>query len=271
MSTYGTDPVLVSTRYSRTNTGTSRIEVWEGTSDGLNTVLSSLASWQQWDWDDSEQPKYRLTVRTPEPGDSGVGGSQASVAYDWSWELVGSEVSMDIRQHPRTLWLADDDAGKELLKRVVAASSDPDEVPFIPDGLDSDKTQSFRNLYDLLVKGQNSFAWPSYTLRITLTVSPTFTGGTSDDGDCRVWSSAGIINYYAGYPPTDRIRTRMNNLQAANPYLLFGLEVPAAAGYLWGWLAGPTTETELPDKRNRLQREFKLDFWNTGYIYVPYQ
>lgn len=277
MTIDGTDPVLTSVRYSRTNLGTSRIDVYEGSAVGLNTILQTIATWQQWDWDDSDAPRYRLTVRTPEPGSGdAVGTSPASAAYEWSWELVGSEVNVDIKQHPRTLWASDTPSGQEVLKIIVNAADDPDNtLSSTPEGpatnLPTDKFNVLMTLYDLLVKGQNSFQWPGYSIRISLVVGPNFTGGTSDDGECQVWSAGGILGYYSNYPPTQRIATRMQNLQAYNPYSLFNVPASDIAGYTWGWLAGPTTESELPDKRVRVQREFKLDHWNTAYTYTIFR
>lgn len=284
MSAFGTDPVLVNSRLTRTNLGTSRIDVYEGTAAGIESLLSSVASWQQWDWDDTEAPKYRLTVRTPEPSGTGSapGTNPAAAAYDWSWELVGTEQQVSMYMHPLTLWFAqsatgiaspteaDMTVGELEIQNIKRAIQDPNpDEPFVSilaPPFDAWSTALFRDM----VKGHTDFLWPNYVLRISLVVGPSFTQAINEDGTCRVWSAAGILNYYSGYPPTDRIRARMIELQNNSPATLFDVTGGDAEGYTWGWLAGPTTETELPDKRVRITREFKLELWNTSFTYRVY-
>lgn len=267
MSTYGTDPVLVTTRVSRTDRGTARIEVWAGSSAGIDTVLSGLSPIQHWDWDDSDAPLYRLTVRTPEPGDSGAGGSAAATTHEYGWDLNGSDLQRDLYEHPRTLWAASQPSGESDLKAIKAAIQDPqaDTSPAIT--TPGDQGFALELLYKLLLRGTTNFLWPHYELRFNAVVSPSFSAGITDDGALRIFSAAQIISEYSNFPMPARIEARIQALQSANPNDAFGVPVSDTEGYTWGWMKKTSSENQTPDKRVRYSTSWDLELWNTSFLY----
>lgn len=247
---------------SRTNTGRSTVETWQGTETDVNEKIATLAAWNVWDIDDSESPKYSLNVRSPDLLD---GNSSAEV----SWEIAGGDQQKEMRQHPSILWASSGNEGQRVLREIMRFAEDKSlGPPVIPNvTLPTAKTDVLYKLYDLLMEGHTHWLWPSYTLRFTAVVGPNFTGGIVDDGAMRVWSASRILSDFSGFPPYARIANRITYLQAQNPYMLFDVEDEQILQYVWGWLKKPMTETQLPDFKIKLQTEWNLDFWETFMTY----
>ena len=120
MSVFGTDPSLISSRTSKSSSGTSTIKVYDGSLSGVNTIISGLSSWDQWDLDDSNSPLYRLTVRQPLD-------AEGAESLEWSWEIAPTEDRRDMKEHPVVLNIVNAlnavsaDSGTDALRQVIQA------------------------------------------------------------------------------------------------------------------------------------------------------
>jgi hypothetical protein len=262
---FGTDPSLISSRTSKTSSGTSTIKVYDGSLSGVNTVIAGLSSWDQWDRDDSNAPLYRLTVRQPLD-------ANGAESLEWGWEVAATEERRDMREHPVITDLVRDmDAlstklGTNSLLDVIKSAEDRTQLLIIPGlgELPPAAAVKFGQLYDALLRGQTHFAWPHYTLRFNATVGASFNGAINDDGALRVYSASDIISQFNNFPMYARTQARVVALQAFDPSTLFApAGVTGLAGYTWGWLKKPMSETQLKDFKIQLSTEWDLDLWET--------
>jgi len=260
---FGTDPILISSRTSKTSSGTSTIKVYDGSLSGVNTVIAGLSSWDQWDRDDSNAPLYRLTVRQPLD-------ANGAESLEWGWEVAATEERRDMKEHPVAINIVNAlnaqsaKSGTDALRQVIQAVDDATDLLFVEGVLPNEATRVFERLYNVMLKGQTHFAWPHYTLRFNATVGAAFAGAINDDGAYRVYSASNIISQFNNFPMYARTQARVLALQAFDPATLFASAgVTGLSGYTWGWLKKPMSETQLRDFKIQLSTEWDLDLWET--------
>lgn len=263
MSVFGTDPSLISSRTSKTSSGTSTIKVYDGSLSGVNSIISGLSSWDQWDLDDSNSPLYRLTVRQPIDADG-------ADSLEWTWEVAATDERRDMKEHPVVLNIVNAlnaqsaKSGTDALRQVIQAVDDATDLLFVAGVLPTEATRVYERLYNVMLRGQTHFAWPHYTLRFTATVGAAFSGGINDDGAYRVYSASDILSQFSGFPMYARTQARVLALQAFDPAALFAAAgVSGLDGYTWGWLKKPMSETQLKDFKIQLSTEWDLELWET--------
>jgi len=200
-----------------------------------------------------------LTVRSPETltGDASL---------QWTWEIAATEIQRDIKEHPVILAAANDDAGETALRDVLKAIKDDEKLIFVP-GMGAQtpaQTVIFERLYKVMLKGQLYFLWPHYVLRFTATVGPAFTGSIADEGAFRIYTASQIISEFSAFPMYARTQARLLTLQDATPSVIYSAAgVPNVAGYTWGWLKKPMSETQMRDFKIQLCTEWELELWET--------
>jgi hypothetical protein len=256
MSVVGTDPVLVSTYTGRARGGYVTVRRWEGSADGVNTVIAGLERWEDYDIDPRDDPRFVLTVRTPDTVDG-------SDEVQYNWEIVGEDNTKDLWEHPALVAATQTEDGIEQMELVKQAIDDKSGRPALSGTGDT----VFDMAYDLLSHGATSWRWPTYRLRFSGVVACNWNGGVIDDGANRIYTASDIASEFSLFPMFDRTAARVAALQAAEPHNVFGSDPVYDAGFTWGWLKSPTTETESGRWKIRLETEWVLDWWHSGLLY----
>lgn len=251
MSVVGEDPVLVSEHIGRTRSGNVRVKRYEGSADGVNSVIAGLERWEDYDIDPSDDPRFVLTIRTPDEED-----------VQWNWEIVGEDNTKDLWEHPLLVAATQTAAGRTSMIQVMTALEDKSLVFPV-----NDPPSVFETAYLLALRGVTSWRWPTYRLRFSGIVGCNWNAWLGDDGANLIYTASDIISQYSAFPMFNRTQARVIALQAAEPHFVFGGDPIYDSGFTWGWLKSPTTETESGRWRIRMETEWVLDWWHSTLLY----
>lgn len=229
----------------------------EGTQSEVESVAAALEAqnigWQ-YTIDNSGTPNYSLTAYLPD-SESG----DASVSF--RWDFPAEKIQRDIYEHPRSLLVDPRD-----IQTLKAWFKDPIENADPAFYVDEDPYGYRLGLYQYLQRGHDSYEWYSYRLIYTRNVGSRYSVETADIGVLQIWTIDQIIQEATtnGHPIPDRyiFKARAIPEQLA----LAPAEGAGAAlvnNYKWGWLKGPTSETEMTNGRIEMTTEWILDLWST--------
>lgn len=251
----GTLLALRSERPERTANGVFFVQEYEGSEALVKAVAYAQPRGVLWSTDDSRAPLWRLVIRTPDwlTGD---------LSEEWTWEIIGEEAQQDIFNHPRSLFIASTDEGKEEIRLIKQAIEDKED--YQPTNVIQAPSPPYNSveLYNLALKGQDSWADARYTLRLTRTVGFNYSRDISDDGAFKLYTAAQIVGETSDFPMPNRTLARVQALEATYPiYTRFGLPADTDL-YMWSWLKGPTSEIQIAGFKIRLTTEWRLAQWS---------
>ncbi len=182
------------------------------------------------------------------------------VATD-TWQILANEASKDVRELPA---VADLPEGlySEIVNQVTtfkAGESTTDQFEPVGD-YDSGSLDVASTVFDLMIKGQDHFAFSQYVVKHTTSVSNAASGNVSDNNVECIYTTGQLLGEVSSssswrYPMPGRLQTKISNIG-----------VPSfKGGYVWGWRKLPSTETTGANFRIEISTEYWLDQWSTFY------
>lgn len=156
-----------------------------------------------------------------------------------TWELDQQPATRDLRLHAASQALGD-----AVLRDINAKLADPTADVTIPTG---DATR----LYQLLLRGQDSYFYSSWVLRHTQSASRSYKATLATGGVNKLWTFAQID----ALAPESYIRTAIANLAAAPE------TVPT--DYSWSWLKQAVSLSKAFQQRTVITQTWILEMWPT--------
>jgi len=225
--------------------GTFSERYYEGCEDEIMGLARRLSPDQYYEIDGTNAPIFRLAVRTPD-----YDGSSSSSETTLTYELLGNDLTYSIYEHPTARAL--DSAILASVRRAVDSRS----TKFYNEaGTDITSTVNGNGnaitLYNLAIKGTDSFIRSQYVFRVTQTVSNRSTAR-------------------AGYANTNKLYTTGQLISETSPpsTLLFAIDqIPTPSdiptGYVWRWLKKTPTVVQIGGNKFNIAVEYLLERWST--------
>lgn len=227
--------------------GLVEVEDVESAGDNLSGVAQSAIDAQQPFEFSHQASRARLSITQT----TTFGGNE--VTSD-NWQLVGNEITEDIRWHPNVAVLPE--TGENSIKKVY-------------DTLDAyqRREEAFTNpltpgstamtLFNLLKRGTTSYVIGQYVLRHTTNVGNGYSANISDSNVERVYTTAQLVAEISNanlwrFPCPGRLVYKIQNI---TPQFTTNDEL------LWGWRKLPSTETTAANNRVDISTEYVLYGW----------
>jgi hypothetical protein len=240
-------PLLVSDRYYDDPVrGLRRVQVYEGTPAQINSItVDPLASWET---DDGNAPAIRLTINSPDLSDLRT-----------TFEISGQDLSRSV--YERQIFPTTDADQNKIKAWFRGNQADGTFAPL----LTSLSNDNARSLAYLLFKKTENWYDSGYVLRQksvglanvgypSLVIGPKGTGCLFTPADLDTGG-----HWDLGFDTTTRqflAAIRPQTKTQGDPY----------NNYLWTWLCGQCSQTDLPGGKKEFRQEFKLALWaNTLY------
>lgn len=227
--------------------GLVEVEDVESAGDNLSGIAQSAIDAQQPFEFLHQASRARLSITQT----TTFGGTE--VTSD-NWQLVGNEITEDIRRHPNIAALPD--TGVDSRKAVYDAFHDYESnqeafVSTITPGSTAEK------LFNLLKRGTTSYVIGQYVLRHTTNVGNGYSANVSDTNVERVYTTAQLVTEISSvslwrFPCPGRLVYKIQNIQ---PQFTTDSEL------LWGWRKLPSTETTAANNRVDISTEYVLYGW----------
>jgi len=179
-----------------------------------------------------------------------------------TWQILANEVSKDIRELPVVASLPENlytNISNQATEWKAGDSIFDTFQP--PTGLSGDDLAAANIIFDLLIKGQDQFAFSQYVLKHTTSVSNAAVANVSDFGVGAIYTTSQLLNEVEDssswtYPLPGRLSAKIGSISSPATKL----------NYLWGWRKLPSTETTTANFRIEISTEYWLDQWST-FIY----
>ena len=224
--------------------GLVEVEDVESAGDNLSGVAQSAIDAQQPFEFSHQASRARLSITQT----TTFGGTE--VTSD-NWQLVGNEITEDIRRHPNIAALGDT-AIKEVYDTFDSYQRNDGSFT---NGLTPGSTAMA--LFDLLKRGTTSYVIGQYVLRHTTNVGNGYSANISDSNVERVYTTAQLVAEISDadlwrFPCPGRLVYKIQNIQ---PQFTTDSEL------LWGWRKLPSTETTAANNRVDISTEYVLYGW----------
>lgn len=200
-----------------------------------------------------------------------------------TWQIVGNDENRDGLSHPvlaSTLAAASLDADKIINQMRAHLKNDDDPTALFAAGGDFYGAPPIvKAFYSLQLRGSEEYRHSQYVLRHTTNAPNRYTANISDVGVEMVYSTSKLLTECQNsglwiFPLPARLAYKIGQIVLPPP---FGVLPPnaSAAGYTFGWLKSPSTETTAANNRIDITTEYTLELWssndNSGYgYYTPY-
>jgi hypothetical protein len=205
--------------------------------EGPKAAIQGLASVVQSNDGGQVGPTGDPTIWRAEVYIGNLADGSTEVPVD-TWELDAGWQTKSLLQHPRSQAL-----GSDTLRDVKHAAENPSiQVSFVGDA---------EILYDLLVRGQDSYVENNWVLRHTRSASRNFAATVATGGVNRLWTFAQILAFTM--PST--ISAAVTSL-ATPPYV-------EPVNYAWRWLKSAVTLQKAFLDRTLITETWTLEMWST--------
>jgi hypothetical protein len=202
-------------------------------------------------------PKHQLTISCPvEPN----GNADALSALSAQYELLGNEISLDLREHPKALALGPDKIA--IIDGVLNHEDKTPGVPYTTADLPTDADSKI--LYGLLRQrnGNATFQTSQYVFKYSYITNRKADLKVAYSGNNQIYSTAKML--LETITP-EGILSAVDDAVASIRTAV--IPVGANVGtYKTGWLKKAPTVTVVANNKVQISGEFVLEFWS-DWIY----
>lgn len=246
--------------------GMRQVDVYQGTPAAIVNFIPTLSPLCSWETDDSNAPMWILTVNSPDTSDLRT-----------TFEISGQDLSRSIYEHPDTIKLVsrpDQNTIKEWFRGAQKSGT------FQTDCLDKLTSPPAWEVANMIFRHQDSWPDSGYVLRQrsvglanvgfpSLVIGPAGTGLLFAPNDLM---PGGVWNLGFDLITQDFINAIEPEPVPAKPAppILNSPQDDYSWDFMWAWLCGQASQTDLPGGRVEFRQEWKLSLWS-HFLYFTWQ